>query len=534
MIEIQQLKLPITHDSRHLKEKVCRMLHIKEEQLLSLEILRQSIDARKKQEISYVYTLLAETEKEEKVYKKQNHKNISLAEKKEYIFPVPGKEKLNNSPVIVGSGPAGLFCGYLLAKMGYCPIILERGGKIEERRKDVSLFWETGVLHTESNVSFGEGGAGTFSDGKLNTLVKDKSGRNRKVLEIFIEHGAPKEIAYEAKPHIGTDKLSQVIPAVRKDIEDMGGRFLFHTCMTDIRTEKGKITGLCINHDTWLDAEILILAIGHSARDTFEMLFDRKIPMEAKAFALGLRAEHPQEMISVSQYGKEASEILPPAPYKVTANLTNGRGVYSFCMCPGGYVVNASSEQGRLAVNGMSYYKRDSKNANSAIIVSVTPKDFLGEGPLAGIAFQRNLEKTAYDLGQGKIPQQLYGDFKNKRLSKSYGNFSSCTKGDTAFAPLHTLLPGEIYASFIEGMESFPRKILDFNREDVILSGVESRTSSPVRILRDEKLESPIKGIYPCGEGAGYAGGIMSAAMDGLKTAEMVARIYAPTEKDVT
>ena len=534
MIEIQQLKLPITHDSRHLKEKVCRMLNIKEEQLLSLEILRQSIDARKKQEISYVYTVLAETEKEEKIYKKQNHKNISLAEKKEYIFPVPGSEKLCSSPVIVGSGPAGLFCGYLLAKMGYRPIILERGGKIEERRKDVSLFWETGVLNTESNVSFGEGGAGTFSDGKLNTLVKDKSGRNRKVLEIFMDHGAPKEIAYEAKPHIGTDKLSQVIPAIRKDIENMGGRFLFHTCMTDIRTENGKITGLCINHDTWLDAEILILAIGHSARDTFGMLFDRKIPMEAKAFALGLRAEHPQEMISVSQHGKEASGILPPAPYKVTANLANGRGVYSFCMCPGGYVVNASSERGRLAVNGMSYYKRDSKNANSAIIVSVTPKDFLGEGPLAGIAFQRNLEKTAYDLGQGKIPQQLWGDFRDKRLSKSYGNFSSCTKGDAAFAPLHTLLPGEIYASFIEGMESFPRKILDFNREDVILSGVESRTSSPVRILRDEKLESPIKGIYPCGEGAGYAGGIMSAAMDGLKTAEMVARIYAPTEKDVT
>lgn len=534
MIEIRQLKLPITHGSQDLKEKVCKVLKIKGEQLLSMEILRQSIDARKKQEISYVYTILAETAKEENLYKKLNNKNISLGEKKEYLFPIPGSKKLSSSPVIVGSGPAGLFCGYILAKMGYCPLILERGGNIQERTRDVSLFWKTGTLNPESNVSFGEGGAGTFSDGKLNTLVKDKSGRNRKVLEIFIEHGAPKEIAYEAKPHIGTDRLSQVIPAIRKDIESMGGRFLFHTCMTDIRIEKGKVTGLCLNHDMWIDTEILILAIGHSARDTFQMLFEKKIPMESKAFAVGLRAEHPQEIISISQYGKEASKILPPAPYKVTSNTPEGRGVYSFCMCPGGYVVNASSEKGNLAVNGMSYYKRDSKNANSAIIVSVTPKDFGGEGPLAGIAFQRKLEKTAYEMGKGKIPQQLYGDFKKKRLSASYGEFSSCTKGDAVFAPLHTLLPGEIYNSFIEGMESFPGKIPDFNREDVILSGVESRTSSPVRILRDEKLKSDVRGIYPCGEGAGYAGGIMSAAMDGLKTAEEVARNYAPIEKDET
>lgn len=531
MIQIQQLKLPITHNRQDLREKVCKTLKISREQLLSTEIVRQSIDARKKEEISYVYTILAEVEKEQKIVKKIHHNNISLVQKKEYRFSISGTEKLNHSPVIVGSGPAGLFCGYMLSKMGYQPVILERGDRVEERTKEVALFWESGRLNPESNVSFGEGGAGTFSDGKLNTLVKDDSGRNRKVLDIFVEHGAPEEIRYEAKPHIGTDRLSSVIPAIRKDIEAMGGTFLFRTCMTDIRIKDGKVTGICLNHDRWLDTDVVILAIGHSARDTFQMLFERQIPMEPKAFAAGLRVEHPQEMISKNQY-KDAYKLLPPAPYKVTANLSNGRGVYSFCMCPGGYVVNASSQEKELAVNGMSYYRRDSENANSAIIVSLTPKDFGGASPLSGIEFQRKLEKRAYEMGEGNIPQQLYGDFKEKKLSASYGGFTSCTKGKTAFAPLHELFPQEIYTSFLQGMESFAGKIPEFNREDVILSGVESRTSSPVRILRDRQFKSSVSGIYPCGEGAGYAGGIMSAAMDGLKVAEALAGYYAPIEKE--
>lgn len=532
MIQIQQLKLPITHDSQDLREKVCKTLKITGEQLLSMKIARQSIDARKKEEISYVYTILAEVSKEQKIYKKINSKNVTLAQKKEYQFPLPGTRKLNHPPVIVGGGPAGLFCGYMLAKMGYRPVILERGKKIEERTKDVALFWETGRLNRESNVSFGEGGAGTFSDGKLNTLVKDDSGRNQKVLDIFIEHGAPKEIGYEAKPHIGTDRLTTVIPAIRKEIEAMGGTFLFGACMTDLRQSDGRVKSICFNHDKWLDTDVLILAIGHSARDTFRMLMERQVPMEPKAFAAGLRVEHPQEMISKNQYGEGFYRLLPPAPYKVTANLSNGRGVYSFCMCPGGYVVNASSAEKELAVNGMSYYKRDSKNANSAIIVSLTPKDFGGEGPLSGVEFQRKLEKKAFEMGEGNIPQQLYGDFKKKKLSSSYGGFSSCTRGNVSFAPVHELFPAELYNSFIRGMESFSEKIPDFNREDVILSGVESRTSSPVRILRDGQFMSSVSGIYPCGEGAGYAGGIMSAAMDGLKVAEAVAGYYAPVEKD--
>ncbi len=528
MIQIQQVKLPITHTKEDLEKKVRKILKIDKEQLLSLEIARKSIDARKKEELSFVYTIYARTRQEQKVLKKIHGTQVSLVKDKNYTLPDKGSLKSDIPPIIAGSGPAGLFCGYMLSKMGYAPIIIERGGMVEERTKDVTSFWKEGILKPESNVSFGEGGAGTFSDGKLNTLVKDPVGRNRKVLEIFIKHGAPKEIAYDAKPHIGTDKLTEVIPSIRREIEDMGGKFLFHTCMTDVKIQNGKIRAIQINHGEWLDTNILILAIGHSARDTFFMLKKRQIPMTAKSFAVGFRVEHPQDMINISQYGKSGAKILPPASYKLTANLLNGRGVYSFCMCPGGYVVNASSCEKQLAVNGMSYYKRDSGNANSAIIVSVTPKDFEGEEPLSGVKFQEKLEKSAYSMGQGMIPQQLYGDFKKKKISSSYGAFSSCTCGKSSFAPLHQLLPEEICRSFIEGMESFSGKIRDFNRDDVILSGIESRTSSPVRIPRNEWFESSVEGIYPCGEGAGYAGGIMSAAMDGLKVAEAVISRYAP------
>lgn len=528
MIQIQQLKLPITHSREELEKKISKLLRIQKEQILDYRISKQSIDARKKSEISYVYTVEVKTGNDEKILKKVHQNTIQYLKKKEYQFLVTGNESLPNAPVIVGSGPAGLFCAYMLAKAGYAPIVIERGKTIEERTKDVSAFWKGSTLNTQSNVQFGEGGAGTFSDGKLNTLVKDPVGRNRKVLEIFTAHGAPEEICYEAKPHIGTDILAKVIPAIRKDIESMGGKFMFETCMTDIALKDGKIQKIQLNHDSWIDTEVLVLAIGHSARDTFQMLLKRQIPMEAKAFAVGFRVEHPQSMINISQYGKDAANILPPAPYKVTGNGLADRGVYSFCMCPGGYVVNASSEDNRLAVNGMSYYKRDSKNANSAIIVSVTPQDFGSNAPLAGVEFQRKLEEKAFVLGEGAIPQQLYGDYKDKKISSSYGEYTSETCGKRNFGALHTLFSEDIYSSFILGMESFAKKIPDFNRADTILSGVESRTSSPVRIHRDESFQSEIIGIYPCGEGAGYAGGIMSAAMDGLKVAEAIAKAYAP------
>ncbi len=528
MIQIQQLKLPITHSRDDLEAKTCKLLKIKREQLLSCRITKQSIDARKKNEIHYVYTIEADTENDRKILKRLHQNNIRYMEKQEYHFPVSGRTSLVNRPIIVGSGPAGLFCAYMLASYGYDPVILERGKTVEERTRDVTGFWNGGGLNPKSNVQFGEGGAGTFSDGKLNTLVKDTVGRNRKVLEIFTAHGAPEEICYEAKPHIGTDILAEVIPNIRQKIESMGGTFLFETCMTDVRIRDGRVCGIKLNHDTWMDTELLVLAIGHSARDTFQMLNSHRIPMEAKSFAVGFRVEHPQEMININQYGEEAAALLPPAPYKVTANGTGNRGVYSFCMCPGGYVVNASSEEGRLAVNGMSYYKRDSKTANSAIIVSVTPKDFGGEGPLSGIAFQRKLEEKAFRFGDGTIPQQLYGDFKEKKISSSYGAFESNTCGERTFAPLHQMFSEDIYASFCRGMEAFSGKIPGFDREDAILSGVESRTSSPVRILRNPDFQSEAAGMYPCGEGAGYAGGIMSAAMDGLKVAEAIGAEFAP------
>lgn len=532
MIRIQQLKLPISHTEEQLKQKIAKTLRIPIAEIKCCKIRKQSIDARKKQEVSFVYTVDVSVKGEEKLLKKNKNNNISLAKEVAYIFPESGTKELENRPVIVGSGPAGLFCGYMLAQQGYRPLIIERGRCVEERQKDIEKFWETNVLDTHSNVQFGEGGAGTFSDGKLNTLVKDVKGRSKKVLDIFISHGAPEKIAYINKPHIGTDILIHVVADMRRQIEEWGGTYLFETCVTDLKFDENKLTGVvCQNQRDKsiirIPAQTAVLAIGHSARDTFEMLLQKKVPMEAKSFAVGMRVEHPQKMIGENQYGKEAALKLPAASYKLTANLENGRGVYSFCMCPGGYVVNASSEKGRLVVNGMSYSKRDGKNANSAIIVTVTPADFEMEGPLSGVYFQRKLEERAYELGQGAVPQQLFGDFEAGKLSKSYGAFSTELKGAHAFGALHTLFPEEITRSFIEGMHQFTRYIPGFDREDAILSGVESRTSSPVKIPRDENFESSFRGLYPCGEGAGYAGGIMSAAMDGMKIAEEIAGRYA-------
>lgn len=528
MIRINQIKLPIEHNQQMLVGKVCKQLHLQESELLEFHIVKQSIDARKKPDLFYVYSINVAVKDEAKVLKKNRDKNIMSITEKRYEIPKIDMEKSKDSehfpksPVIIGAGPAGLFCAYELTLAGFSPIVLERGKKVEERTKDVLKFWETGVLDTGSNVQFGEGGAGTFSDGKLNTLVKDPVGRNRFVLETFVKYGAPEKILYENKPHIGTDILSEVIAKMRNDMIAMGATFHFETCVTDFKIENQKITALQLNHEKWIETELCVLALGHSARDTFRILKEKQFEMYAKSFAVGFRVEHPQEMMNRNQYGDIYFDKLPAAPYKVTANLENGRGVYSFCMCPGGYVVNASSEEGRLAVNGMSYSERDSKNANSAIIVSVTPEDFGGTDALSGVAFQEQLEEKAYALGAGKIPQQLFGDYCKNQASDGYGGFESQTKGETHFCNLRGLLPLEAEESFIEGMHHFSRAVAGFDREDAILSGIESRTSSPVRITRNEKLESNIKGVYPCGEGAGYAGGIMSAAMDGLKVSEAI------------
>lgn len=523
MIRMNQIKLPIGHTPDQLAQKICKLLHIKEQQIQEISIAKRSIDARKKPNLQYVYAVDVAVASEAALQKRIHDANIVFFTPKQYVLLKVKKEAFARPPVIVGAGPAGLFCAYALIQQGICPIVLERGKRITERALDVARFWETGVLDTRSNVQFGEGGAGTFSDGKLNTLVKDPVGRNRFVLETLVRFGAPEHILYEHKPHIGTDILSDVVLSMRTFMEEAGARFLFETCLTDYRQEAGHVTAVELDHAEWIETDHVVFAIGHSARDTFRMLDQKgELCMTPKSFAVGFRVEHPQHMINLQQYGETYADKLPAAPYKVTANLTSGRGVYSFCMCPGGYVVNASSEEHRLAVNGMSYSGRDASNANSAVIVSVTPEDFDGKDALSGVRFQEQLEERAYALANGAIPQQLFGDYCADRASASYGEFASETKGARQFVNLRGLLPAELEESLIEGMHVFARALPEFDRADAILSGVESRTSSPVRIPRNETFEAAVGGIYPCGEGAGYAGGILSAAMDGLKVAEAI------------
>ena len=592
MIRIQQIKLAADckDEQAALLKKAAKLLRTEPSAIQSLSIVKRSIDARKKPDICRVYTVDVKAADEQAVFWKLRGKNghIQLVEENPYRFPAPkqpgsdagraAKEELcresafekavdadgqtgekaafgelpmrksapGDRPVIVGAGPAGLFCGYMLAKAGFRPLLLERGREVHKRREDVERFWREGELDPVSNVQFGEGGAGTFSDGKLTTAVKDPKGRMREVLRIFVEAGAPKEILYEARPHIGTDILIQVVENLRRQIIEWGGEVRFDSQVTGLLTEDRRtagasmqdrrVAGVAVNGEE-IRSGAIVLAIGHSARDTFQMLHELQVPMEAKSFAVGLRMEHPREMIDRLQYG-ETKLTLPAAAYKVTAKTAAGRGVYSFCMCPGGYVVNASSEKGRTAVNGMSYSRRDGTNSNSAMIVTVSPGDyeaFGGKGPLAGIAFQRHLEEQAYRVGQGAVPVERYGDFHEAVCAGTNyagaapaesGGFSPAVKGAWQFAGVHEILPEFLNRALVEGIDLIGQRMPGFADGAAYLSGVESRTSSPVRILRDETGQSALRGLYPCGEGAGYAGGITSAAMDGILIAEKVASAY--------
>lgn len=554
MIRISQLKLKVGHTREELFEEIIHQAHGKRP--VSWRIVRKSVDARKKPQLFYVYTIDAEFENEKKLLSAKKSKWTRSTVVK-YRFPYNKKDGSGASStevstidraVIVGMGPAGLFAALVLARAGFAPIVFERGDCVEKRSEIVEHFFESGELDEESNVQFGEGGAGTFSDGKLNTLVKDKFGRNHFVLKEFVKHGAPEEILYEAKPHIGTDILKDVVASIRKEIESLGGEVHFRTKVCDILCEKisgsvaereraeaeknllmqdKQLTGLILEKEG-VQAEYpcrnVIFAIGHSARDTFLMLQNRNIAMEQKSFSVGARIEHSQEMINKSQYGKVYKK-LPAADYKMAVHLESGRGVYTFCMCPGGRVVASASEDGGVVTNGMSYFARDGKNANSALLVNVTPSDFKTDDPLAGMYFQREIEQRAFEVG-GKnynAPCQRVGDFLGAESNSEY-TVEPTYKPNVTWVNLDEVFPKFITDSMREGIVLMDNKLHGFADIGAVITGPETRSSSPVRIIRDKKtMQSNIKGLYPCGEGAGYAGGIMSAAVDGIKVAEMVA-----------
>lgn len=568
VICVNSIQLKPNHTPKELDEAVAKALNkaVRGMKAAPADVLYQvtkrSLDARRKPHIYYIYSVAVKEVKGycfEQLVKSlqkvaQNSRTnrtkhpvkgpiVRIEERAQYSFSdcaglpagcvwkteaVPRMQR-EERPVIIGFGPAGMFAALMLSRAGLRPIVYERGACVEERRAAVNAFWQNGMLNPESNVQFGEGGAGTFSDGKLNTQIKDFAGRIKVVLQTFVKYGADREILFVNKPHIGTDVLTGIVTNIRNEIIKNGGEVYFNRKLTDLTIADNQIRGIQIKNTATQTVEeipcrCLCLCIGHSARDTFSMLHDRQIKMEPKAFAVGLRLEHPQALVNENAYAG-TDYVLPPADYKVSYQTATGRGVYSFCMCPGGYVVNASSEQGFLAVNGMSYSGRSSGNANSAIIATVTPNDF-GTGIFDGMNFQRELERKAYEAGSGKIPVQLLGDFKADRLSQGFGSVIPCMKGEFVFARLNRILPDFITSALIEGIDGIAGTFPGFDMDDAVFSGVETRTSSPVRIIRGPNLEADIAGLFPCGEGAGYAGGIMSAAVDGMKAAERIAACF--------
>lgn len=535
MIRLPNIKISIKkaadfHTERKaLRNIILSKLKITEQELREFKIFKKSIDARKKDEISYVYTVDADVNNEEHILGKCKTKGITLTPDLPYKGPQTGTESIFERPVIIGMGPAGLFAGLMLSKNGYKPIILERGEAVETRTAKIKEFWNNSLLDTESNVQFGEGGAGTFSDGKLTTLINDS--RCNTVLEEFIKAGAPQEILYKSKPHIGTDILKSVVKNIRQEILAYGGEVRFKAKVTDFIIKDGNIEAVIINDKERLPGKVILLAIGHSARDTMEVLYHRGIGMAQKSFSIGVRIEHPQNTINIAQYGDAAGYPgLGAADYKLAYHSKNGRSAYTFCMCPGGYVVAAASEEKCLVTNGMSEYKRDGENANSAILVGVTPADFNSTHPLAGIEFQRRWENLAYLIGgeNYRAPAQLTGDFLVNKPSSHWGSVKPTYKPGTNFAQLKNCLPDYVIETLKEAIAHFATRIKGFAMPDSILTGVETRSSSPVRIMRDDNYLSNIRGLYPMGEGAGYAGGIMSSAVDGVKTAEKIMEKYAP------
>lgn len=541
-MRINNLVLNIEEPIELLQEKAAKKLKVNAGSFKSFKILKESIDARKKNNIKFNYSVEVHLEKESILARKISDKDILFDKEKEDMPFILGNKIMTHRPVIVGMGPAGMFAGLLLAEKGYKPLIIERGEAVDKRTETVQKFWNTGELNTESNVQFGEGGAGTFSDGKLTTRIKDK--RCDYVIDEFVKFGAPPEIAYEGKPHIGTDILKVVVKNLRNKIIELGGEVRFSSRLSDIVSEDKGIKAVIVNGEA-IPCEALILSIGHSSRDTYEMLFKNNIMMEAKPFAIGVRVEHPQTMINESQYGQFANHPrLKAADYRLThTSHDTKRAVYSFCMCPGGEVVAAASEEKKLVTNGMSNYSRKGENANSALVVTVGTEDYKNESykfntkgmnmehPLLGMELQRYYEGLAFNAGGGNYmaPVQLIEDFLKDRTSKKTGSVKPSYKPGYEFINLKDCLPEYIISTLKEGIINFDRKIHGFAMGDAVLTGIETRTSAPLRIMRNEAMQSvSLKGLYPAGEGAGFAGGIISAAVDGLKAAEAIMTEYKP------